>query len=66
MLSLSTAFTIGSSLQHCQIFLNNYHKILLNHTMALLDQYHEHHTCLLLILVMHLVGGAQVFSIIFH
>ena len=34
--------------------------------MALLDQYHEDHTCLLLILVMHLVSGAQVFSIIFH
>ena len=48
------------------MFLNNYHCILLNYTLALLHQYTEHHLFMYcFFLPMQLVNGTQFLNIIF-
>ena len=47
------------------MFLNNYHFILLNSTLALLYQCILHYLYLLFILLIQLVNGAQILNITF-
>ena len=45
------------------MFLSSFYYIILNYTLALLNQYHEY--CLLFILLMQLVNKAQFLNITF-